>query len=409
MAQSEIAQLTWVGLAAVAAPAAGLALRRWSVPGVVLELMLGVLLGPVVLDWVVPAGLVESFANFGLALLMFLAGLEMDLSVMRGPPVRLAALSWAGSLLGALIVAVVLLAAGHRHAETVIALSLTTTALGTLLPILRDAQVLDSPFGRYMLAIGSIGEFGPIVLVALLLSGTYPWLTVVLLAGFLLIAAGFAFAAARPWGRPVTDALSQGLHSSSQLPVRVAMVLVVGLEFLTTELGLDALLGAFGAGIVVRVAVNNRQNFEMTELFRGKLEAIGFGLFVPAFFIVSGASLDLNSFARNPQALAAIPLFVVLLLLVRGIPTLICYRRVLPERQTAAVALLSATGLPLIVVITTIGTANHYIATQTGAALVAAGVVSVLVFPTVAMRISTVAAPTRRPTPTDSDDPGDAL
>lgn len=409
MAQSEIAQLTWVGLAAVAAPAAGLALRRWTVPGVVLELALGVLLGPVVLDWVVPAGLVASFANFGLGLLMFLAGLEMDVSAMRGPPMRLAALSWAGSLLGALIVAVTLLVSGHRHAETVIALSLTTTALGTLLPILRDAQVLDSPFGRHMLAIGSIGEFGPIVLVALLLSGDYPLLTVVLLAGFLLIAAGFVFAAARPWGRPVTDALSQGLHSSSQLPVRVAMVLIIGLEFLTTELGLDTLLGAFGAGIVVRVAVNNRQNFEMTELFRGKLEAIGFGLFVPAFFIVSGASLDLKSFAHNPQALAAIPVFVVLLLLVRGIPALICYRRVLPERQTAAVALLSATGLPLIVVITTIGTANHYIATQTGAALVAAGVVSVLVFPAVAIRIGTVAAPTRRPTPTGSDDPGDAL
>ncbi|HEY7047313.1 MAG TPA: cation:proton antiporter [Jatrophihabitantaceae bacterium] len=409
MAQSEIAQLTWVALAAVAAPAAGLALRRWAVPGVVLELTLGVLLGPVLLDWVVPTGLVESFANFGLGLLMFLAGLEMNLSAMRGPPLRLAGLSWAGSLLGALIVAVVLLVSGHRHAETVIALSLTTTALGTLLPILRDAHVLDSPFGRHMLAIGSIGEFGPIVLVALFLSGAYPLLTVVLLAGFLLVAAGIAFAAARPWGRSVTNAFNHGLHSSSQLPVRVAMVLVIGLEFLTTELGLDVLLGAFGAGIVVRVAITDLPDTEKVGVFLGKLEAIGFGLFVPIFFIVSGASLDLKSFAHNPAALAAIPVFVVLLLIVRGVPTLLCYRRIFPPRQTAGIALLSATGLPLIVVITTIGTANHYIATQTGAALVAAGVVSVLVFPTAAMRITRATAPTRRPTPTGPDDPGDAL
>ena len=409
MSTSELAQLTWIGVAALAAPVCVLALRRWAVPGVVLELAFGVVLGPVALDWVVPTGLVAAFANFGLGLLMFLAGLEMDLSVMRGRPLRLATLSWAGSLLGALIVGVVLLAAGHRHGEVVIGLSLTTTALGTLLPILRDAQVLDSPFGRHMLAIGSIGEFGPILMVALLLSGNLPVLTVLLLAGFLLVAGGFAFAAARPWGRSVTDAFSHGLHSSSQLPVRAAMLLVVGLEFLTTELGLDALLGAFGAGIVVRVALADRQDTEKTELFRGKLEAIGFGLFVPVFFIVSGASLDLTSFAHHPWALIAIPLFVVLLLLVRGLPTLLCYRPVFPPRQTAGIALLSATGLPLIVVITTIGTSNHYIATQTGAALVAAGAISVLVFPTIAMRISSVTAPSRRPTTTGPDDADDAL
>src|SRR5664279_4652186 len=136
-------QLTWIGVAAVAAPVVVLRLRRLAVPGMVIELVLGVLLGPTVLDWIKPTGLVLDFANFGLALLMFLAGFELRLSVMRGRNLGLAGLSWFGSLLGALMVGVALLLAGHRHGEIVIGLSLTTTALGTLLPILRDAGVVD--------------------------------------------------------------------------------------------------------------------------------------------------------------------------------------------------------------------------------------------------------------------------
>ncbi len=387
MAGGELAQLTWIGVAAVAAPVAALSLRRLFVPGVVVELAFGVVLGPALLGWIVPTGEVLDFANFGLALLMFLAGLEMNLPLLRGRPLAMAAGSWAGSLLGALAVAGVLLLAGHHHGEIVIGLSLTTTALGTLLPILRDAGVLSTPFGGQVLAVGSVAEFGPIVLVALLLGGSHPLITVLLLAGFALLATGFAYAASRSWGRPVTDSLSRGLHSSSQLPVRAAIVLMIVLVFLATKLGLDVLLGAFAAGIVVRVALTGREQTSETKVFQGKLEAIGFGVFVPVFFIVSGARLDLTSFVHHPQALAAIPLFVGLLLLVRGVPVLIAYRKALPARRRMALGLLAATGLPLIVVITTIGTANGYVAGQTAAALVTAGVISVLVLPATAMRL----------------------
>ena len=406
---SEIAQLTWVGVGALAAPVTVLVLRRVPVPGVVLELVFGVLLGPVVLGLVEPVGLVSDFANFGLALLMFLAGLEMDLVAMRGRTLGLAALSWAGSLLAGSVVGLVLLLAGHGHGAVVIALSLATTALGTLLPILRDAKVLDSPFGRHVLAVGSVGEFGPIVLVALLLGGDYPLFTALLLIGFGLIAAGFAFAAARPWGRSVTGALTHGLNASSQLPVRAARVLIVALVFLTTKLGLDVLLGAFTAGIVVRVAVNDRQDQEKIELFRSKLEAIGFGLFVPVFFIVSGARLDLNSFGDHPQALAAIPVFVILLLLVRGVPTMIVYRTHLAAQPRKALALLSGTGLPLIVVITSIGTTNGDVASQTGAALVAAGVLSVLAFPLLALGVLGTKRPAGSSSEPSTPDMGEAL
>jgi Kef-type K+ transport system membrane component KefB len=390
--EAEIAQLAWIALAAVVAPVVSSWLSRFSVPGVVVELVLGVLLGPVVADRIQAAGVIADFANFGLALLMFLAGYELDLRIVRGRPLTLATLSWAGSLVVAVIVAGVLAAAGHRHGEVVIGLALTTTALGTLLPILRDNGVLARPLGRYVLAVGSVGEFGPIVLIALLLGRTHPALTALLLVGFGLLAAAFALAARRPWGQGVTEALRRGLHSSSQLPIRVAMLLVVGLILLATRLGLDILLGAFAAGIIVRLAISGQEETPEAAVFQGKLEAIGFGLFVPVFFIVSGARLDLKSFGSHPGALAAIPMFLALLLLSRGLPVLLCYRTAVTARDRWALGLYAATGLPLIVVVTTIGADDGYIASQTAAALVAAGVVSVLVLPALASRLLGAAA-----------------
>jgi Kef-type K+ transport system membrane component KefB len=387
VAPGAITQLTWLALAAVLAPVITSMLRRFSIPGVVLELLLGIVLGPVVLGWISPTGVVLDISNFGLALLMFLAGFEIDLRVIRGDPLVKAASSWGGSLIIGGIVALVLVVAGHRHGEVVIGLSLCTTALGTLLPVLRDANAVETPFGRYMLAVGSIGEFGPIILIALLLGGSYPLLTVALLLAFALLAVAFGFVASRPWGRPVTERLRHGLHSSSQLPVRLCILLLVALELLATKLGLDVLLGAFAAGLIVRVSLTGREDTEETAVFRGKLEAIGFGLFVPAFFITSGAGLDLNSFTKHRAALTAIPLFFALLLVTRGLPALIVYRQVLPPRPRWSLALLSATGLPLIVVVTAIGTANHYIAPQTAAALVTAGMLSVLILPAIGIRL----------------------
>jgi Kef-type K+ transport system membrane component KefB len=385
--EADITQLAWVALASVVAPVLASALGRFSIPGVVIELVLGILLGPVVADRITPTGPILDFAKLGLALLMFLAGYELDLRLVRGRPLRLATLSWGGSLVIGAIVAIVLIAAGHRHGEVVIGLSLTTTALGTLLPILRDNGVLARPFGRYVLAVGSVGEFGPIVLIALLLGRSHPALTALLLIGFGLLAALFALAVRRPWGQRVTDALRHGLHTSSQLPIRVSILLIVGLILLATRLGLDILLGAFAAGIIVRVAMIGREDTREGAIFQGKLEAIGFGLFVPVFFIISGARLDLSSFRTHPQAIAAIPLFLALLLVARGLPSMLFYRNALPTTERFALALFAATGLPLIVVITTIGADDHYIASQTAAALVTAGMISVLVLPALGARL----------------------
>jgi len=219
------------------------------------------------------------------------------------------------------------------------------------------------------------------VLIALLLGRTHPELTALLLVAFGVLAVGVALAVRRPWGQRVSDALRHGLHASSQLPVRASMLLIVGLVLLTTKLGLDILLGAFAAGIIIRLAVIGQEETPEGLLFQGKLEAIGFGVFVPVFFIVSGARLDLDSFRTHPQALAAIPMFLALFVVSRGLPVLMVYRKVLDSTRRTALALFSATGLPLIVVITTIGADDNYIASQTAAALVTAGMVSVLILP----------------------------
>ncbi len=382
-----LAQLTLIALAAVLAPVAAELSGRLAVPGVIIELVLGILLGPAALDWVTPTGIVDNLSNFGLTYLMFLAGYELDIARLRGRPIRLAGASWGGSLLLAVFAGLVLIVTGHKHGEVTVGLALATTALGTLLPILRDNGVLDTAFGAHALATGTVGEFGPIVLVALVLSGRNPGVSGLLLLAFFLLAAGSAYAASRHWHQRVTTVVRRGLHASSQLPVRLCLLLIVTLVLLSDHLGLDVLLGSFGAGMIVRIAVGGREDDPDITVFRGKLEAVGFGFLVPIFFIVSGSRLALDSFGDDPGALLLIPLFFGMLLLIRGLPVLLTYRNVLDARPRAALALLASTGLPLIVVITTIGVDDKYISEQTGAALVAAGMLSVLLLPTLGLRV----------------------
>ncbi len=382
---STIAQLTLIGVAAVIAPILSEVSGRLF-PSVVIELLLGVLIGPSVIGWVDSNEIVLTLSDFGLALLMFLAGFELDLVLIRGRPLKLAGMSWLGSLALATAVGLILLVDGHKHGEVVTGLALSTTALGALLPIVRDSGLLATPLGRHVMAVGSIGEFGPIVIVALVLGGHNPGWTGFLLLVFTVAAVLSAFVAHRPWEQRISDFVRRGLHATSQLPVRLSMLLVLLMVWLSASLGLDILLGAFAAGMIVRIAVGRSDDDPDTAVFRGKLEAIGYGFTVPVFFIVSGARLDLSSFRHHPGGLLLIPLFFVLLLVVRGIPIMITYRKELPQLQRRALSLMGATGLPLIVVITTIGVDDGYMSTQAGAALVSAGALSVLLLPTLALR-----------------------
>ena len=328
-----------------------------------------------------------AFSEFGLAMLMFLAGYELDLPAVKGRPLALAGVSWGISLALASVVGAVIVLTGHRHGELVTGLALSTTALGTLLPILHDSGVLSTPMGRHILAVGSIGEFGPIVLVALVLGEQNPGVTSLLLLAFAVLAVGSALVANRPWHIRIRRILKRGLHSSSQLPVRLSILLIAAMVLLASHLGLDILLGAFAAGTVVRVGVSHLDDEVHLGIFLGKLEAIGFGFVVPIFFVVSGINLDLGAFRRHPVALVSIPLFFLLMLVIRGLPVLLVYRHELDRYQRLGLAIMAGTGLPLIVVVTTIGVSDGFVSTGHAAALVTAGMLSVLFFPAWSLRV----------------------
>ncbi len=377
-----IPTLVLVAAIAVAAPMLAELTIRIGVPAVVLEIVLGIVFGPAVLDLAHPGTVVDSFADFGLGFLMFLAGYELDLMRIRGRPLRLAGEGWLLSVVLALAGAVALVSTGFALDSVVVGLALTTTALGTLLPIVRDAGLVDTPFGRHLMAVGTVGEFGPIVAVAMLLTQKDPRLTALLLVTFLAAAVAAALLAARPQPPRLVGLLQKNLHSSSQLPVRVSILLIMLLVYLATVLGLDTLLGAFSAGIVVRLFTRGEDG----DVVRLKLEAIGFGFLVPVFFVVSGMHFDLHVFTTRPVVLLRIPLFMALMLVVRGLPALVLYRKVLPAAQRTALAFFSGTGLPLIVVITGIGVSAGRMRPSNAAALVAAGILSVVLFPGLGLR-----------------------
>jgi Kef-type K+ transport system membrane component KefB len=253
--------------------------------------------------------------------------------------------------------------------------AMATTAIGTLIPILRDNGELKTKFGTYLLAAGGAGEFGPILLVTLVLSTGHPLHEAVILLAFVALALVLAMGSVRyAWrGWP---ALERTFESSSQLAVRVTVVLVFGLVLLAGQLGLDILLGGFVAGMITRLALKGHE----LQIFESKLTAVGFGFFVPFFFVTSGISFDLAALG-SAEAIAKLFMFFVLFLVVRGVPALLLYRGVLSTRDRAALAFYSATELPLVVAITTIATETGHMKTSTAAGLVGAAMLSTLIYP----------------------------
>jgi Kef-type K+ transport system membrane component KefB len=373
--EASIPTLVLIATIAVISPLLAERLRRFNVPDVVLELAFGIIVGPYVLKLAHTNDVVNGLSDIGLAFLMFLAGYELDLQGIRGRPLRLASLGWLLSL--GMAFAFALVSTGLAVDTLVVGLALTTTALGTLLPMLRDAGLLETRFGAYIVAIGTAGEFGPIVAVAVLLTRKDPFVTSALLVFFVAIAVACALLASQTRPPRVVALMRRHLHSSAQLPVRVSVLLVLVLVYLAFELGLDVLLGAFAAGVVVKLFTVG----EDSEVIKGKLEAIGFGFLIPIFFIVSGIHFDLHVFLTRPTALLRIPLFLALFLVIRGLPALLLYRTALPRDERVPLALFSATGLPLIVVITSLGVSQGRMLPENAAALVGAGMLSVLLLP----------------------------
>ncbi len=393
--------LLLIGVAAVLAPIlSDLARRFVPVPEVVIEIILGIIIGPYVLALTHPSSIISALSDLGLTYLMFLAGTELDLGKMREGHMSRAASSWLVSLVLALGIGVILQGTGLVIDKIIVGLCLTTTALGTLLPILRDAGVLKTSFGPTILSVGSIGEFGPIVAVAVVLTNRDPRVTFLLLAAFVVVAVVAALLATQVHPPRLVAMLRRHLESSSQLPVRISVTLVVFLVYLTLKLSLDVLLGAFAAGVVVRLFIRGEDSEEITS----KLEAIGFGFLIPIFFIDSGINFDLHALVHVPKDLLLVPLFTALFLVTRGLPTFLFFRRVLDRAQLKALTVMSAAGLPLIVVITSIGIQEHRMRPQIAASLIAAGMLSVLIYPIVALRQLPAASPAADEDPKEMND-----
>lgn len=370
-----------VVVAAVAAITVAALPKRFAPPVVVLELVLGIVIGPEILDIAKTDEFVDFFSNLGLGMLFFFAGYEIDFERIRGRPARLGGSGWVLSVVLAFGIGGVLAAAGVIDTYLYVGSALATTAIGTLIPILRDNGELKTPFGTYLLAAGGAGEFGPILLVTLVLSTTNPLHEAAILLAFVALALVLALGSVRyAWrGWP---ALERTFEASSQLAVRITVVLVFGLVLLAGKLGLDILLGGFVAGMIVRLALKGQE----VKVFESKLTAVGFGFFVPFFFVASGIEFDLAALG-SAEAIAKLFLFLALFLVVRGAPALLLYRGVLKARDRAALAFYSATELPLVVAITTIAIEVGEMESSTAAGLVGAAMLSTLIFPFVGLAL----------------------
>ncbi|WP_236243816.1 cation:proton antiporter [Streptomyces sp. CC210A] len=383
MAQSGTLLLI-MAIAVLAPLLAHAANRRIPVPLVIFEILLGVLVGPDVLGWATAhEESIDVLSDLGLAMLIFLAGYEIDFAAVRGGTLHRSLAAWAISLAAGLGIAYAL-ADGRATASFVIGTALTSTALGTILPVLRDSGNLRGPFGTAVLAFGAVGEFGPVIAMAVLLSGRRPGQATLLLLAFAAVTAAALWWASRPRRPWFSEMVERTLHTSGQFAVRFVMLLLAAMLGLSRVFGLDILLGAFAAGVLTRLVLRGAAPESRGEVL-GRIEAIGFGFLVPVFFVVTGIEFDLDALVDDGRPLLLVPAFLALFLVVRGIPLYVLAPRGFHRRDRAALTLYGSTCLPLVVAITTIGLDDRAITTGEAAALVGAALVSVLVFPPAAL------------------------
>jgi Kef-type K+ transport system membrane component KefB len=389
-----LTELFVVAAVSALAPVVSALIPGVRVPQVVLLILGGILIGPVGLGLEVSPA-IQLISNVGLGFVFLLAGFEIDPGMVLARAGRLALGGWLISVVLAGLLVGALAAVGFVHAFVPVALALTTTALGTVLPILREHHLLDRPFGRFFLATGAIGELFPVLAIAIFLGVNSRLSALLSILVIALIAVLLAASQRMLRGRRLATIVSEGADTTGQTTLRFAVLLLLGLLVLAGEFGLDVVLGAFLAGVVLR-------RWAPAELhsFEGKLDALGYGFFIPVFFVGAGMGVDLQSILEAPARLFA---FLALLLLVRGLPVLFVHRHALPIRERTQLLLCTATTLPLIVALTEIGRANGTMLAENAAALVGAGVLSVLLFPLLAVLLERSVA---EPEPSVSPGPG---
>ncbi|MBF4478062.1 transporter, CPA2 family (TC 2.A.37) [Rhodococcus rhodochrous J3] len=378
--------LFWIAVAAVLAPLIAGAVPRRLVPEVVLLLVAGVLIGPYAFDLAETGSEIGILRELGLGMLFLLAGYEIDPAELRGRSGRRAMLTWCVCMLSALGTVAALGAVGQVHAEIAVAIALTSTALGTLLPILADRGLVATPLGRSVLNHGAFGELLPVVAMATLLGARGALGSLIVLLAFAVVAV--AVAVLPTWilgeGSRFTQFVRLGSDTTAQIPVRLTMLLLVGLIAVAAVFDLDIILGAFAAGFILRRTIPTGD-----ERLEKKLDGLGYGFLIPIFFVTSGMAIDVGAVASAPGILLA---FLGLLVLVRGVPVFVASRlerdetgnRMFGTAEQLQIALYSTTGLPLIVAVTGVAVSADQMTNASASILVAAGAVTVLVLPMLA-------------------------
>jgi Kef-type K+ transport system membrane component KefB len=377
-------ELLLIAFVAMLAPLLAELPTGFRLPVVVLEIILGIIIGPHMLHLAAPEGMVGTLAELGLTFLLFMVGLEIDFDKIRGRPAALAIGGWFLSLLAAMACMSVFSMIGLIQAPPLLAaVALSTTALGVLAPILRDRGELDSDFGTYMVAAAAAGEFGPLMIISLLLIPAHDtFLHGLFMVTFIIIAFIAANLALNARSTRLIEMMKRTMQSSGQLPVRICILLQILFVALAAEFGLNIVMGAFAAGMVAGLVVKGKQG----ELLLQKLDAIGYGFLIPIFFIVAGMNFDVSALWSAPLAPVQVALLSGLLVLVRGVP-LVLYKKELAPDEQLPFAFYSATGLPLIVIISEIGVSSGLMRPDRAAILVSAGMVSILLFPVLAVKL----------------------
>src|SRR6478672_303144 len=359
---------------------------RVRIPAIVLEILLGVVIGPSVLGLVKPDLPVEVLALLGLAFLLFLAGLEFDIERLRGRVLTLTAIGFGLSFAIAIVLGLGLKAGGFVKSPLFVAIVLVATSLGVVFPVLKDSGNLTSSFGQLVIAAASIAEFGSIVLLSLFFSGngsTSTSGTLILLGvfGVVVLVVGLAisgFERSMRLGR----VLRRLQDTTAQIRVRAAFLLLIGFTALAGSVGFETILGAFAAGALLSLI--DRDEAMTHPEFRVKLEAVGFGVFIPVFFVTSGVQFDLNALVANASTVARVPLFLIAIYLARGLPAL-AYVRLLGRAQSVIAGVLQSTSLTFIVAATQLGLGLGVVSQASATGLVAAGLLSVAISPTLGL------------------------
>jgi Kef-type K+ transport system membrane component KefB len=405
MSEVHFTNLLIVVVIALLAPLALGFFPRVRLPAIVLEIVLGIVVGPSGLGWVKPDLPVSILALIGLAFLLFLSGLEIDVERLRGRILKVTAAAFAISFGIAIIVGLALKAGGFVKSPLFVAIILVATSLGVIVPVLKDSGNIGSSFGQLVIAAASIADFGAIILLSVFFSGngstdTAGTLILLGLFGLMVVLVGLAIAGVEH-SMGLSRVLLRLQDTTAQIRVRAAFVLLIGFAALAQNVGLETILGAFAAGALL--ALVDRDTAMTHPQFRLKLEAVGFGVFIPVFFVTSGLRFDLNALFSSASTVARVPLFLLALLLVRGLPA-IAYTRLLGRSRALIAGVLQATSLPFIVAATQIGVQIGVVTKASAAGLVAAGLLSVIIFPALGLVLlrreqPDAAQPLEEPTP----------